>query len=332
MILTMYACLRNYSNSFQDKAQTAFGVIYAIYAPFIVSVNVILVVSIIATKQSMKNSSNLLIVCLSISDSLTGAILMPIQSIESIWYDSKNICMLRMIMWYLQMYFTGTSINFMLLLAVDRYMHMNPNFQRTSSKLSTLFKRPNIYVTIFCFGLLPTSAMMVILHFIPKGALLYFNAIYMTLLSSSVVIFVALYTRGYLKIRRHVAENPVYSNRAESDSNQVPEYVNQLFKTILLVLIAFILSWVPSIVMFGIMSVSEFIETPLIDPDTFLVCDSISWFLYYTNSAANALIIFYRNTKSRDWFGAKVIRIFQRQRSEILQRQRSEIELPDVSV
>ena len=42
-------------------------------------------------------------------------------------------------------------------------------------------------------------------------------------------IFVTMYTLSFLRIRRFVAENPIYQNRGEADSNESPEYLKELF-------------------------------------------------------------------------------------------------------
>ncbi len=304
----MEHCLKNNSNIFQDRTQTAIGVIYMIYAPVIVFVNVILIVSMIATNQSLKKSSNLLIVCLSISDALIGALLMPVLSIRSLWYNSPKICLLRIVSWYLQLYLHGVSSITTLLLALDRYMHMNPNFQSSTSKLSKSFKVPYIYLTIFVVCLLPGAVILTSLHFtaqqVPEAPS-YFQAFYAISLLMAIMFFTALYTRGYLRIRHHVANNPIYARRGEDNSNEVPAYVDKLFKTVLILLVAMTISWVPSLVMYGIMTIGSFMAKPLINPDTSLILDSIAILLSYGNSAFNALIVLYRDEKSRDWLRGK---------------------------
>ncbi len=131
----MADCSKYYSSNFQDKAQTAVGIIFIIYSSVIIVVNILLIVSMIATKQNLKKSSNLLIACLSIADSFTGAIMMPFLGVESIWYDSPWICLLGTISKCLQVFFSGVSMNITLLLALDRYVHMDPEFHRSPSRL-----------------------------------------------------------------------------------------------------------------------------------------------------------------------------------------------------
>ncbi len=315
----MAASFGNHSNGTHGEL-IAFGVIYMMYAPVIVFVNALLIVSMIATKQSLKKSSNLLIVCLSSLDTLTGAIVMPILAVESIWYDFSWIDSLLMISWFLQIYFNGASINMTLLLALDRYVHMNPEFHRSPSKLSKLFKLPNIYATIFALGLLPTGIVVGILISAYQKFPAYFSlckSSYIVCLVLVAAFFVALYIRGYLRIRRYVANNPIYANNEGPNANEAPAYVNELFKTILLVLLSMTVFWLPTLLFYGVYSVTTNVATIEIHPYTYLICDLTVRLLYYANSMANALIIFYRNKKSKDWLHAKFQNICNTQRVEV---------------
>ena len=60
-------------------------------------------------------------------------------------------------------------------------------------------------------------------------------------------IFVTIYTRGRLRIRRLVAEKPGYQNSGVVLSKISPTYLKELFKTALLLVIATVTSYVPTI-------------------------------------------------------------------------------------
>ncbi len=311
----MASCLTNHSTVFQDKTRFAVGVTYAVYTPVIFFTNALLITSLITTKQSLKKSANLLIVCLSASDCFIGAALMPILSIENLWHGSAKLCVIS---WYLQLFLCGVSISFTLLLAVDRYVHMDPNFQRSPSKLSKFFKTPNIYATIITVGILPISLVIAIFHILTlkfPDALNYFSALSAICLVYSIMAFIGFYTRGYLRIRRYVAGNPIYANRRDGQ-NEVPGYLDELFKTVLILLVAMFFLWVPSIIVSTAMAVLVLMGKSVAQNDILLVFDSISWFLYYANSLVNALILFYRNRQSKEWLFAKVRNIFHAPRIE----------------
>ncbi len=292
-------CTWMYPSTFIIWIQKVAGVINIIYAPIIITANVLFIASMIATKQSLTKSSNFLIVCLSCSDCLIGAILMPLQCVENFWYDFNEICLLKRIAAFVQLYFCGMSMSMTMLLALDRYLHMNPNFQNPPSKLAKLFKRPKIYFTVFgscLFQVVVSFAIHLTTKHFPNTIMLFvsFFCIFMVF---SITLVAAIYTRGYLRIRRYVAENPIYANRGEASES--PEYLNALFKTVLILLIVIIISWLPILAYSTFLACTKFGKTASLERRTLL--KKTSFLLFNFNSAINAVIIFYRNEKSRKW-------------------------------
>ncbi len=268
-------------------------------APLVITANVLLVASFIATKQSLKNSSNFLIVCISFSDALVGAILLPMLGIIHLRYDVQESCTPQVVARYLQLYFCGVSMNMTMLLAFDRYLHINPDFQRYPSRFSKLFQTPNIYV-IVCSVHLLTGATVLGLYFLSvrvPEAMFYVNAYFSAVLFFSMGLLLLLYGRSYSRIRCFVARNPI--NRQGTDSSDRPEYLKQLFKTVLILLAAMLVAWTPIFVFTILLSVSYF--GTYINPDAIFVMSKTAFLFFNLNAAINALIIFYRNKKSRKW-------------------------------
>ncbi len=218
------------------ETRRVFGVIFILYCPVIITINVLLIVSIFATKQSLRNTSNFLIVCLSTSDSIVGAIVMPIRAMENFWLEPEEFCNFIRIARPFQTYLTSNPLLMTMLLAIDRYLHMNPDFHRSPSRLAKLFKRPTICFLILAFSLL--SALVSLAGSLTKKFTLVratlSNVLYVCFFLTMTILFVALYARGYLRLRRRVAANPIYAHREESASSENPEYLNELFKTVLL--------------------------------------------------------------------------------------------------
>ena len=278
-----------------------FGVIFAVYSPVITTINLLLIISLFATKQSLKNTSNFLLVCLSLSDSLIGAIVMPVLSVESLWYDHKRICNLKKLSHSLRTCFGGTSLDFTILLAADRYFHMNPDFMTSPSRLAKLFKPPKLYILTFVLFLVSISSAM-FSYFMTKlekgGFSTFAFAVFLLVLFT---LFLVMYVRGYLRIRRHVEANPFYGNRGEANTNESPEYLNELFKTVFLLLITMSVSWLPYLVLHFIQAIQRFAKRAFLSSQTLHVFDRVACLSFYSNSIWSALIIFYRNKKSREW-------------------------------
>ena len=293
----------SYPETYPIYASRITCAIYAIYCPVIITINVALIVSFFATKQSMQNTSNLLIICLSISDCLIGAVVMPVLIIESLWFDTEKHSSIVRVYFSLNYVFGGISFSMTMLLAIDRYIHMNPNILENESKIGNLFKRPRIYFLIFaCCAFFTTTSLS--LYFLVKTnpkITAYYAGSMAILLLILMPILVTMYTRGYLRIRRFVAENPVYQNRGEADSNESPEYLEELFKTVLLLIIVTMISYLPNLALNASGAVLTFLNHSYISSTTFLIIAHLAYILVFSNSFLNALIILYRNEKSRKW-------------------------------
>ncbi len=300
-----------------------FGVIFAVYGPVITTVNILLIISFFATKQPLKNSFNFLIICLSISDNLVGALVMPVLSIENIWYDHEGICSLKKASDALGSCFGGSSLNLTILLAADRYFHMNPDFHTSPSRLAKLFKPPRIYILTLVLLLMLVLVSIYSYFTTELGSKGYNSPVYALFFLVMIVLVLVMYIRGYLRIRRHVEANPFYGNRGEANANESPDYLNELFKTVFLLIISFSVSWLPNLVWHSVIAIQSFAKGTIPSSHAFTVFDRISYVLSYSNSIWSALIIFYRNKKSREWLA----RLFSS-----CTRQKAQEEATDTSV
>ncbi len=299
-------CFFKLDATFPSSGYKTFGVIQFIYCPVVTAVNVLLIVSLYATKQSFRCPSNFLILCLTLSDGLTGAILMPLAGYLNIFIDSKSFCATQTASYTLRIFLAGTSQCMTMLLAVDRFLHMNPNFHRSPPRLAKFFKPPRIYFLAFtcCLVVAGVSIRFYFSTLSRRQSFFYF-ATFLSIFSTTIlVLFIMMYIRGYLQVRRSVAENPIYANREDSNSNERPEYLTRLFKTVLLLLIAILVSWLPNLILKILITVIHSRGKPVLSSRTFTAFKEVCFLLYYSNSFVNALIIFYRNKKSRDWLAS----------------------------
>eukprot|EP00794_Sanderia_malayensis_P010732 gene10732-11881_t len=126
----------------------------------------------------------------------------------------------------------------------------------------------------------------------------------------SAVLAAGLYIKAYIRIRKFVSENPVHRDR-EAGSNdpstarQQPRYVRELFKTILLLIIALVASYLPFTVAAQIRSGYRLANrTP---PGIMLYVYDATVFILFTVHATNSMIVLYRNRLARDWLAAKLL-------------------------
>ncbi len=133
------------------EAKIVLCVAYIILSALTVSINSLLIASFLATKQSMKKTSNFLIVFLSIVDCLNGATTMPLFGLYLAISVNNPIIAKLLLLATMPLFicFGLISLNLTMLIACDRYIHMNPDLNR-QSRLQKLFKKPNIYILIVC--------------------------------------------------------------------------------------------------------------------------------------------------------------------------------------
>ncbi len=181
---------------------------------------------------------------------------------------------------------------------------MNPDFQRSPPRLARFFKAPLVYLVAFIACLISAGTTTVFYFSTKSGrkSTSYFGTFFTILIVLALALFIAMYTRGYLRIRQVVAENPVYANRDEPNTSERPEYLNRLFKTVLLILVAMFSSWVPSVILNILLTITYTRgDDNMSSSYAFIAFREIAIALYYSNSFVNALIIFYRNEKSKKW-------------------------------
>ncbi len=293
--------------------------IYIVYTLVINTLNILLIASLIATKQSFKNSTNFLILCLSCNDLAIGLVLLPLNSVINLLDNPQKGPVLETILHVLQPVIGGLSVSTTLLLAIDRYLHMDPDFYRSPFRLAKFFKRPRIFIVVFGSWLAVVIESVALYSITKLGVkeTMSFLFCYTLFVSFLLILFMAMYARCYLRIRRFVANNPIYANRDETHSNETPEYLHELFKTVLLVLMTTCMSWLPILVEYYIVTVSYLFTKQCLQSKAMAIYNAAALFLFYTNSAVNALIVIWRNTKSREWIAKRFLMCFDKRNEAV---------------
>ena len=228
-----------------DSVVQSVTVISTTFSVFIFISNVLLFLALLRTKQT--KSPTILFVYVSIVDSLVGALMavtMPYAA-RTIYDDGfDRSCVVTAVLTFLTAFVTTLSHSITILLAVDRYNHMNPN-RAASTCLAKIFTKPYKFfvataVILFCMQY-PITYFIGAYYQIPLDTYqLSVAVIYM-----GVTLFVSmLYLQGYLRVIRFVDESPIYQNNDGIVAR--PQYVRRLFKTVLLLMSVAIITHVPS--------------------------------------------------------------------------------------
>ena len=220
-----------------------YAAVLLLLSPITVLLNLGLIVSFIATRQVTKNASNILIFSSSFCDLITAAVSMPLASSILLNMKGTDFCIKSMVLFVLSG-IPHLSVALTVLLAMDRYLHMNTDIQGNPSKLKRMLKKQNIcYLILVGFIVLISTFTIAALH-INRMLTMTITAFFTILLTIYEVVVACLYIRGYLRIRRFVDNNPVY-NEPGGSTRTTPDYVRKLYKTVLILIILAFVQYVP---------------------------------------------------------------------------------------
>ena len=274
-----------------------YATILLTFSPVAILLNLILIVSFISTKQVTQNTSNLVIFVLCFSDLIVGAVSMPLKSNILLNVTSNNSCMKVNILIFFNA-FQSFSVMLTVLLAIDRYLHMNPCIQSRSSKLRKFMEKPRIYylvvslfiicMLLFGFNGFYSSKMMMFAAIITS----------LSLLSIHLIIVTCLYAKGYLRIRNFTDSNPVYCENTGS-SGSTPDYVLRLYKTVLILILLEFFQYVSYCLIWITATVLLLLEK--VHVSMFVTVGEFSALFMYAGCFTNCLAVLHFNKQARHW-------------------------------
>ena len=302
-MLESCSAIEAWLNTFLHKVP--YAVIMLASSPIAVLLNLILIVSFIATRQATKSTANILIIAISFSDLTTAAISMPLTASLLLNVNAEDFCIKSKVI-YLIAASSHFSVVLTVLLAIDRYLHMNPDIQNhQQSRIQIFFKKPNIYfiiviIFIFLYSLYAIGALS-------RNAMnsLVIPTVFNSLLAVYMLIIVCLYTRGYLRIRKFTDNNPVY-NESGGSTHTTPDYVRRLYKTVLVLILLAFFQYVPLCLIHS---------TALILTKHVNLTDNSTAFSYFLEIAAftsnsgcftNSIAVLYFNNQANYWILSKL--------------------------
>ena len=285
------------------------------FAPMTALLNGLLMTSFIATKQVHLNTSNFLIMCVSLSDLLNGALAMPLLASFLYEINFKKSCDIFKPAQAANNFFATLSSILTLLIAIDRYLNMNPSLER-SSRCAKVFQRPKIYylVTFIAIGALIQSfiiiyAIEVDIESTKFACMIFLNFLMVTLGICAVAV---LYTKAYIRVRNFTDASPIYKERNGNTTR--PQYVRNLYRSVLILVLMMMLVYVP--LCFAQMSVTVNILTGsknVVVVHTFL---HLAGILLHFNCIINSLVILWFNKAAKQWVLTKIRCIFLIRRKE----------------
>ena len=241
--------------------------------------------------------------CLCLSDLLNGAVALPLLAYAVLPNHSSNNCAAVMIAQIAGFLFPVLSGIITLLIAIDRYLNMNPNLDRRS-RCYKLFERPHVYflltflsISIFAISL-AGRFMLYYVKTVETRHLAMISLGSVVLLAIAVYAISALYIKGYLRIRKFTEASPIYRER--NGRAVRPQYVRNLYRSVFVLVILMLLIYVPICVMHIAVSVYTFTVSH-IQHFVVILCYNIIGLLMYLNSIVNSLVILWFNKTAKQW-------------------------------
>ena len=271
-------------------------------SPVIVILNVLLIVAMIATKQATQNTSNFLIICLSVSDLISGAISLPLLAYALLGPKNKIGCIVPKLVAIIGGCVGHFSELLLVLIAIDRYLHMNPNIHHQPSKLNRIFKLPNvIYLVaiVFAFVLLYSACLALIE--MKETILAIMLIVYVITVTIYVLSVTCLYVKGYKRISSFADDNIVYRDTVEQ-----PQYVKSLYKTVFVLAILVCTTYLPYSLIQGITTIMTLLDVSNVRHAAFTYLIEIVHLITFSSCFTNCLVVFHYNKKVKRWIFKKV--------------------------
>lgn len=308
MLIKMAPC--NYISiavdSLPSSAHIVVAAVLTMLIPTTIVMNSLLIAALIATKQVAMNTMNFLLVCLCVSDILNGLLPMLFLAVWFYGHQAIHNCMYENVTLSSISLFYSVSSMLTVLIAVDRYLHMNPDMERRS-RLAKFFERPNIYYVVVVL-LLPSIPVFLLFALVDSSVQIIAGILNLAYAAFDILLLTVtsfLYIRGYLRIRRFTNESPVYTSYNTAPSK--PQYVRSLFKTVLLLIIAQLVTYTPMAVASFALAATMFLKRSE-GLSAIFVYTYASRVIMFANGMINSAIIFYHNKKARQWVQQKFSR------------------------
>ena len=287
--------------SLSPIASRVFATILMLYAPVTIASNGALIASLIGTKQVKNTVSNTLFIVLGILEGINAATTMPLLANFLFKQGRTENCALDRATQFGLGFFFSMPPYITVMIAVDRYIHMNPDIGASESRLAKAFKRPRVYV-ILAIGLVTAAAYACTCVLLPELGILakaFLNLTAMAFAMAGMTFVATLYIRAYLRIRRFASDNLVHHHSSTTE----PQYVRSLYKTVFLLVVVVCVTYTP--LCFQICIVATFVIQGVSHASSGLGIFYLSGLLMvYTNGVVNCIIVLSINRKAKSWLSS----------------------------
>lgn len=298
---------------------TIMACLYIVIAVITLCFNLLLTAALFGTRQAFRNTSYILITFVSIVDCINGGVSLPLLALIRFDQERLSDCIMATVSQIIPLLFGYLSSLITILIAIDRYMHMNPSLDRKRSFIQKLFRGKWIIIPITGAVILAVAIPVAYKVFSEFGKL----GIILTVAFSTLVKLIsipgvaALYLHGYLRVRRFVKKSSVHlgkpcklehkdAGKEEGDqahpTKNKPVYLKNLHRTVFMLVISLMVTYIPYIIAATTLTLFFLAGDP---PWILLLFYDITGIIYFSNFTINSLIVFKMNKKLCLWVQGK---------------------------
>ena len=293
-----------------SRISISIGVVTIILSFMAVMINATMMASFYATKQMSAKRSNLLIICLSLTDMVGAAFgmapfagLLLKRSISTDCYMETTTVVMMLTCYTLELYLTT-------ILTMDRYFHMNPNIV-SPSRLMTLFEQPYLYFMLAAGVLLSVAngLLYVLLsrqNFKYGAVFIMATSVFAALTQLTVTV---LYSKGYRRILRFTSNTPIYDNTTSAR----PQYLKSLYKSVLCLTVTSLATHVPITIVNAFFATCTLMHRCENHFAEISIALSGTYISVFATMVLNPVIILHFNKRARSWVFERLSKLPPRQ-------------------
>ena len=269
-----------------------------ILIPVIILINLLLVIAFIKTKQ-YKTASNVFMIVLSLSDCFAGAVPLVLVSLLYTEYTGLH-CEIELTAQFTAVYTFQLSSLMILLMTVDRYVHINPNFEKVSKFVDRIFRGSGRYYMVGVAVIISVLMAVISIIFSITGHLIIFELGILVGNGTSLTSIFILYSKAYKRIQVYHKKRKVQDQQTDSQTRKSKQaYLNKFTKTLFFILLSYVACYVPFAFLWGSFLIVN--QGGRKQPPGLRFAYYLSGFLIYTTGIANSAIVFYRNNQARQF-------------------------------
>ena len=291
----MKACITVFTERIPltSSENLALASVFFLTIPIMIITNLLLVISLVKTKQ-YKTACNVFIIILSISDCFAGAVPLVFMSLLYTKYTNVH-CEIELAAQFTTVFTFHVSGFMILLMTIDRYFLIKPNFEKMSELVDKIFTGSGRWYLIGVAITVALSLAVISIVLSLTADLNIFNFVILVGDSTGLFSIFIFYFKAYYRIQVYNKRKRLKDESTDTSQTTVSKrcYLYRFTKTLFLILLSYVICYLPFAFLGGSFVFLTHLKKSM--PSGLRFAYYMSGVSVYTTGIANAAIIFYRN-------------------------------------